>query len=147
MDRSHHSQHSTALGRLRRLAIVVAGAAVFLGVASIIKPQPQQASATPEPGPVEPSKLETKAGRHALPQHPQEWKCLGFIEGREYVVIAFASPEGPRYTVKSREGAVLQRDLPANEVYRAFPDIDLENLRVDPPEGDLLMLHSGTLED
>jgi len=139
--------------------LLVAGGVIFVGVASVIKPTPRDAAASPggaemdqfalelrdafsEPinvnsnDPQERALVERLKQRSAAAnaaQHPKGWKLLGMLEGREHLVKCWASPEGPRYSVFTLDGRLLQADLPADEVYRGFPDIDLLNLRADPP--------------
>ena len=79
-------------------------------------------------------------------RHPKGWACLGLMEGAEYYVLIYGSPEGPRYTVCTLSGRTLQSDLPADDVYRAFPTVDVEGMRLEPavlptaPDGPALML-------
>jgi hypothetical protein len=109
---------------------------MFLGVASIIKPNPRDAGASvltsgsrSSASPV----AHAEANSTGAPDHPKGWKLLGMLEGREHIVKCWASPEGPRYSVYTLDGRMIQADLPADEVYRGFPDVDLPNLRTDPP--------------
>jgi len=67
-------------------------------------------------------------------------KLLGILESRQHTVHCFQTSEGVRYTVYTRDGRLLQKDLPADEVYRAFPDVDLQTLHADPPDHDGAML-------
>lgn len=125
-----------------RIGLVAAAMAVFVGVASVIKPPPQNASAiNPAPRGSDQAGRSSGAGRgadRALPAplsglaHPQGWKLIGMLESAEHRVLCYASPNGPRYTICALDGRVLQADLPADEVYRAFPSIDLETMRDDP---------------
>lgn len=131
-----------ALRALKRTLFALAGLGVFFGVASFIKPAPRQASAS-VPNPVQLTVPVT-----ALGEHPKGWKLLGTLQGKKYLVRAYASPEGPRYSVYSTAGQLLQADLPADEVYRAFPEADLQNMRLEPGvSSDALMLHSGAIGD
>ncbi len=123
-----HPSHSLA-HRLRGAVLVLAGAAIFLGVASVIKPPPRSATATNIP--VAPLQLPPRTEA----SHPKGWKLVGTLEGTQHMVRCWATPDGPRYSVYTLDGRLLQADLPADEVYRGFPDIELENLRADPPAG------------
>jgi hypothetical protein len=67
--------------------------------------------------------------------HPKGWKLICTLMGTEHMVRCWASPDGPRYSVFTMDGRLLQADLPADEVYRGFPDIELGNLRADRPTG------------
>jgi hypothetical protein len=130
--------------RARRALLVLGGAAAFLGIASVVKPPPQSASASPSvtvahaerrPAPSGKLREEGAAPAAQFPDHPQGWKLIGLFRGRQHEVRAYASPEGPRYGVYGLDGTLLQADLPSDEVYRAFPDIDLNNLQGVPEEG------------
>ncbi len=126
----------------RRMLFVLAGAAVFLGVASVIKPAPRQAAATI------PTAVPLVLPASSLGPHDKGWKLLGTLQGKTLIVRAFASPDGPRYSVYSTLGQLLQADLPADEVYRAFPQVDLQNIRLEPGvTSDALMLHPGIVGD
>ena len=60
---------------------------------------------------------------------------MDHLSGVEYWVLIYGSPDGPRYSVCSLDGRLLQADLPADEVYKAFPTLDVEGMWVDPPNG------------
>jgi hypothetical protein len=74
-------------------------------------------------------------------------RLLGTIAGVRYLVEVRASDRGPLYTVRLRQGGrVLARDLAADEVYRAVPDLDVSTLHVGPDGGGdlgrpLMMVH------
>ncbi len=145
---------------LRRVVAVGIGVAVFGLVASVVDPRPSP-GADPVGTPVLPvtpggsksdqgsaaSRDKVQRGLLARP-HPSGWPALGLIEGLDYYVLIHGSPEGPRYTVCSLGGRILQADLPADEVYRAFPTVDIEGMRLEPavlpvapmPDGPALML-------
>lgn len=55
-------------------------------------------------------------------------RLLGEVEGRNYSLEVFAGPEGPLYTVRGTSGRVLRERLTADEVYAAFPDLDVRSL-------------------
>jgi hypothetical protein len=114
--------------RSRRVLAVLGAAALFFGVASVIKPDPRGAGAV-----VNQPQTITGATAAANTDHPKGWKLIGTLEGREHILKCWATSDGPRYSVHAPDGRVIQDDLPADEVYRGFPDIDLLNLRADPP--------------
>lgn len=140
----------------QRLAAVFALGLLFLGVASLVKPDPRGATAAPgtQPGiapgaqtlplPVSPfdnAKHRATGGQFRTTDvgleltrqtHPKNYKLLGRIEDRDYHVLAYAAPDAPRYTVFSLEGRLLQADMLADDVYRSFPTLNLTTLRVDP---------------
>lgn len=146
MQETAHPTPSVA-HRVRTLALIIAGAALFLGVASVIKPPPRSASANVPPAvspfgapaPTHPPRTEAA--------HPKGWKLIGTLEGTQHMVRCWATPDGPRYSVYTLSGQLLQADLPADEVYRAFPDIELENLRADPPAGRSTLMMADTPQD
>jgi hypothetical protein len=157
------TQSSIVGRRGRGLVVVVAGGLVILGLVSIVKPPPRSATAGPNglnaaelragprqafKEPVDPSASaprnaeqikRLKTLQNAGKLHPKGWKLLGSLEGREHIVKCWATPDGPRYSVYALDGRLIQDELPADEVYRGFPDVDLTNLRADPPEGGPLM--------
>lgn len=130
MDQSH-DQSSGLLRRGKRIAVVLGAAALFIGAASVIKPDPQGAQAGTNPTIDDPST--TRGGPRQVADHPKGWKLLGTLEGREHILKCWGTNDGPRYSVHAPDGRLIQDDLPADEVYRGFPDIELPNLRVDPP--------------
>lgn len=121
--------------RLRRILPVLCGAAVFFGVASVVKPPPRSASAGNGRQPTSTSSPLANA------QHPKGWKLLGMLDGANHTVLCFATPQGPRYSVFTRAGALLQADMYADDVYRVFPDFDIENMHLEPgPDGPLMLM-------
>lgn len=127
---------------LKRVLVLAVGVGVFFGVASMIKPAPRQAAADV------PTNVPRRLPSATPGEHPKGWKLLGSLQGKQFLVRAYASPEGPRYTVYSIKGELLQADLPADEVYRAFPDVDLENMQLEPGvTPGTLMLHTETIGD
>ena len=141
------------------------GGVLFLGVASVIKPSPRGASAAPENA-IDPdatmylryavdhpinikaassnqaASVDRPKARKVVAEatHPKGWKLIGTVEGREHMLRCWATADGPRYSVHTLDGRLIQDELPADEVYRGFPDLDLSNLRADPPlEGGMLV--------
>jgi hypothetical protein len=146
------------------MIVAFACAIVFLGIASFFKPEPRGAAAVPtnqtvtpprevvggsgsaqfrfrNQSLVEPAANDEVARRLGRTTHTDGWRLLGQLEGREHRVLIFASPEGPRYSVYSLSGELLQADLAADDVYRAFPDLELGSLRdVPASDGKTIML-------
>lgn len=138
MDQAH-DQTRGLLRRGKRALLVLGAAALFIGAASVFKPEPQGARAgqptpTSNAANAESDALvaRLKERKDANP-HPKGWKLLGTLEGREHILKCWGTNDGPRYSVHALDGRLIQDDLPADEVYRGFPDIELPNLRVDPP--------------
>lgn len=119
----------------RNLAFVLGAVALFFGVASVVKPPPRSASASSTALPRPSSSAFAQLSAHAEPG-----RLIGSLEGREFLVQCFSSPLGPRYSVLTLDGRLLQADLPADEVYRAFPGVDLENMRLEPASGPLMLM-------
>lgn len=136
---------------LKRLLTVAAGFGVFVLVASVVDPQSSPASPgdmvvnVPHLGTDRQQAVEQ---RLLARRHPMNWPTLGLLEGPEYLTLIHSSPDGPRYTICALNGRVLLEDLPADDVYRAFPTLDLAGMRLDPadppgahlPDGGALML-------
>jgi hypothetical protein len=59
-------------------------------------------------------------------------RLLGQLIGGERLVWIYAGPQGPRYTVATPDGRILQEDLAADDVYRSFPELDIPNMRLEP---------------
>jgi hypothetical protein len=119
-----------------RLAALGAGTATFLIVASFVEPRPSTASDER----LAPVLLVSAADQARIAQslltraHPRGWPALGMMEGADYIVLMHGSPEGARYTVCARAGAVLAEDLPADQVYREFPSLDVGGMRLEPAD-------------
>lgn len=142
LSRGQSAIAASPLRIARRTLLAIACIGAFLGVASFIKPAPRQAAASI------PNPVELAIPVSALGEHPKGWKLLGTLQGKKYLVRAYASPEGPRYSVYSTLGRLIQGDLPADEVYRAFPEADLKNMQLEPGvPSNALMLHSGAIGD
>lgn len=140
---------------MRRLAAVLAGVGVFALVSSVIEPRPSSARepnlhaaqptswGQPTVDNYDPATRDRVQKKLLDTPHAQGWPALGLLEGVEYYVVIHGSPEGPRYTICSLQGRVLQADLPKDDVYRAFPTLDVEGMRLEPaevPDGPVLML-------
>ncbi len=66
---------------------------------------------------------------------------LGSLVGGPYGVWIYSSPDGPLYTVVSQSGKVLREGMNVDEVYRAFPDLPIDRMRLMPAgDGTKLML-------
>ncbi|MGQ0627556.1 MAG: hypothetical protein ACT4PL_05575 [Phycisphaerales bacterium] len=66
---------------------------------------------------------------------------LGTLKGKEYTVWVYSARTGPVYTVVSADGRILQEGLDVDEVYRAFPDLPIESMRLDPAIGGAKLMH------
>lgn len=72
---------------------------------------------------------------------PQAGAVVGTLVGREYIVRIVATQSGPRYTVSTLSGQVLQTNLDAGALAKAFPGLDPSNLRAAP--GALMQADTG----
>lgn len=121
--------------RVRSALLMVAGALAFLGIASVVNPNgPRSASAGSAGGGF-------AATQVLADTHPTRgWKLIGSLISNEHEARMWATPDGPRYSIHTLDGRLLQDNLAADDVYRAFPDMDIERLRADPPNQRTLML-------
>ena len=73
------------------------------------------------------------------------WPLLGSLRGRadatsaggpagSPVVWIYSSPNGPRYTVVSPAGKVLKEDLSVDELHKAFPDMPVDRMALEPAD-------------
>ena len=94
--------------QIKRVALVMGGILLFVGVARTIRPDDTRATEAAGPTP-------TRA-------------VIGTLVGPRYHVRIMAGEGEPRYTVMSPDGTVLEDDLMAHEVYHFFPDLDVTEL-------------------
>lgn len=66
-------------------------------------------------------------------------KLLGSLVGSNWHVWIYSDPTGPMYTVANSRGQVLAEGLSADDVYRRFPDLPIDRLRLIPAEGALML--------
>lgn len=116
------------------MALVLLGAVVFFGVASVIKPPPRGASASGS-GTSTSQNLGTIAPNANL-QPSDSPKLIGTLEGSEFRVWCFSTPEGPRYRVQTLAGEIRGDGLSAQDMSARFPQIDLGNLQAVPNGAD-----------
>ena len=70
-----------------------------------------------------------------------EGAVVGTLVGRDYLVRINATERGPRYTVTTLSGQVLQTNLDSREMAKAFPGLDPANLQAAP--GGLMQADTG----
>lgn len=140
-----------------RITLYILGACLFVAVASLVRPDRSVAAAKPDRAPAkldvvvgEPAGTAAAAGSEqasgpvAPGRNAQGWLLLGTLHGPTHDVWAYASPEGPRYTVIDAMGNVVMEDAAAEDVYRTVPEVDLKNMRLEPgAEGGPLMMVDG----
>lgn len=133
----------------RAIAVLLA-VVVYATVASVVRPD--KSSAAQPGGPtITPAKQlpgiragGSGADRNSRANNPttapernaRGWRLLGELVGGENLVWVYGSPDGPRYTICTADGRVLQEDLAPEDVYRSFPKLDLTDMRLEPrPDG------------
>jgi len=57
---------------------------------------------------------------------------IGSLIGRDYLVWIYSASDGPRYTVCEPDGFVLESMLRPDDVYRIFPDLDIQTMQFTP---------------
>jgi hypothetical protein len=131
-----------------RIGAYVAFGCMFVAVASLVGPERSRAAADRSQGP---AKLDVVVGANAAPapetgavapaRNANGWLLLGTLHGATHEVWAYASPDGPRYTVIDALGNVVLVDVAAEDVYRTVPEVDLKNMQLEPgAEGGPLMM-------
>jgi hypothetical protein len=104
-----------------KLLIAAASCGLFIGIATFLGPQASE------------------AGQSAA-AHPSAHRHLGELRGLKYRVLIEPSSHGPLYTVCTRSGQVLHPPIPAEDVYKLFPDLDIQTMSAGPDEGTPLMM-------
>jgi len=99
-----------------------------------------------EPLPASVGKAEETPGAAGLATGPRApavdgkgRKLLGSLVGSNWHVWIYSDPTGPMYTVANSRGQVLAEGLSADDVYRRFPDLPIDRLRLIPAEGALML--------
>lgn len=132
-----------------RITLYILGACLFVAVASVLRPERSEAEAkrdrsavkldvigsaagVPGGGPGAAAGVEAAAGPVAPAQNAKGWLLIGSLEGPTHDVWAYASPDGPRYTVIDAMGNIVVEDAIADDVYRTVPEVDLKNMRLEP---------------
>lgn len=91
----------------------------FLWITSRVDPDQSRASSAEQ--------TTTIAASPSLPA-----ASMGVLEGRELLVNIVATPDGPRYTVLDRTGAILAERLSQEELYQSFPDLRMDTVVAGP---------------
>ncbi|MBL0921156.1 MAG: hypothetical protein IBJ10_03395 [Phycisphaerales bacterium] len=104
-----------------RPLIALALASVFILVARQIEPAGSLAGESGDLGdPIAPAGA-PKAFGTGRPS-------LGTLTGGDYTIEIVPHPDGPRYTVYDRNGEKIADQLPAEDLYRIAPDLDVTGL-------------------
>ncbi|MBX3356912.1 MAG: hypothetical protein KF745_00640 [Phycisphaeraceae bacterium] len=119
---------------VNRIVAIAVAVMVFAAISSVIRPSDSSAdplhARTPKPT-LGPAPAVFKApDRDALGN-----MLIGQLTSADHLVLAYATREGPRYTVCALDGTVLESNLMADDVYRVFPSLNIENMVLDPDEG------------
>ena len=96
---------------------------LLAAVAAIRRPAP---SAAETPGPA----AAASADRAASPSDAAA--LLGEMVGRHYRVRLLTTAQGIRYDILTLRGVVLAEQLTGEELYRAYPELDLDSLQAAP---------------
>lgn len=105
---------------LVRVGSALAVALGFLWITSRVDPGQSRASAPDTPPALDSAPAATPAA------------SMGVLEGRQLLVNLVATPQGPRYTVLDRTGAVLAERLTREELYQSFPDLRMDTIIAGP---------------
>lgn len=65
---------------------------------------------------------------------------IGRTLGRSHRLVIYMTTDGARYTITDNSGRILAEDLPEDDVYRAFPDLDPGSLHAGTSGDHRLML-------
>lgn len=131
-----------------RITLYILGACLFVAVASVLRPERSEAEAKRDRSAVKLDVIGSAPGVSgagtgvagvgaatgpvAPAQNAKGWLLIGSLEGPTHDVWAYASPDGPRYTVIDAMGNVVMEDAIADDVYRTVPEVDLKNMRLEP---------------
>lgn len=135
-----------------RAAVIVCIGALIIRVISPAGPQASSAapavgrgSAAPMPVATPHEEGESEASTQPKPsgkapaRDPSGRPLLGTLVAERYEVWVYAEGTEPRFSVATREGRVLQQGLTVDEVYRSFPDLPVDTLRMEIVPGGALM--------
>lgn len=99
--------------------------AVFFTAASLFRPAATRATVTTlDPGPAEPRATQHLRGVK-MPA------LIGTLVNTAYTIDVYITRSGPRYTVKDTAGRTLADMLASEDLYRQFPDLDVDHLHAD----------------
>lgn len=115
--------------QLLRLAGVVACVAAFVGVATLINPTSSLARAVRNASGFPLANGKPGAGLPAAAQTDR--LSLGTLEGHEFRVSIFAASDHPSYSVVNAAGQAVALDVPADEVYKHVPEMDVRSMMAD----------------
>ena len=123
-----------------RALAVLGGLAVFYTAASLFEPDPS--AATPVRSAAAPSLPGATSDDSRLERlTPRTTPALiGTLSGAQYAMDVYMTPSGARYTVKDLSGKVLADQITSDDLYRSFPDLDVDRMHADVQHGDPLEL-------
>ncbi len=58
---------------------------------------------------------------------------VGSLSGVNFTLDIYLAPAGPRYTVKDAAGNTLAEQITSDDLYRSFPDLDVDQMHADIP--------------
>ena len=110
-----------------RALAVLGFLAVFYTAASLFNPDPSAATPVANPRP-----LPTQSGADIERLNPRTTPALvGTLSGAHYTLDVYLTPAGARYTVKDLAGNVLADQVTSDDLYRDFPDLDVDHMHAD----------------
>lgn len=115
-----------------RALAVLGGLAVFYTAASLFEPDPSAATPAATPSPRQALSHDSSIER----LNPRTTPALvGTLSGTQYTLDVYLTPSGARYTVKDLAGNVLADQITSDDLYRDFPDLDVDRMHADVPPG------------
>jgi len=135
---------------VKRLVYYALGAALFVGVGAVVRPERSMAAARESYEQrqgrivVGGASGATESGPSATPvQIPavaSKRPLLGMLVGSPYFVWVYAGPKGPLYTVADRAGHILASEVDAETLYEQCPEVSVQSLQLQPGEPGQLMM-------
>lgn len=134
-------------GPVVRGAVIVCLGALILRAVSPGGPQNSSGApalpAVPRAAAVQPAPLPEGTSGKAPPRDRDGRWLLGTLVGVQHEVWIYSDGVQPRFSVADRAGTLLQQGLAADEVYRSFPDLPVDSLRMQIVPGGAIM-HADT---
>ncbi len=113
--------------------------AVFVAASSLFRPHDSSAEDLPRNGAglgARVGGLGRSGARIERLTPTTKWAYAGALVGVNYTLEVYLTPSGARYTVRNADGAVLAERLTDDDLYREFPDLDINTMRADAPTSD-----------
>ncbi len=134
-------------GTVVRGAVIVCVGALILRAVSPGGPQKSSGAAAvpaaPQAAAVQPAPLPDGSSGKAPPRDRDGRWLLGTLVSGQHEVWIYSDGVQPRFSVACRAGTLLQQGLAADEVYRSFPSLPVDSLRMEIVPGGAIM-HADT---